>query len=184
MLRFSTSVSAILCVALREFEKPFRRNKECGFHGEKGYQHKVIYSHIVFRPLIETLLKTVEPEAVANHRQRGFCRRHFWAAGVNNVWPQDQHDKWGRFGLWLHAGIEAFSGEINWMKIWWMNKNPHLVAKFFLDTCHQIGGMFPASFLEKHLINTIFRCSCYNSKQSRDRKLWCRKCSDRYPPQT
>jgi hypothetical protein len=52
----------------------------------------------------------------------------------------------GAFGLWLHAGIEAFSGEINWMKIWWTNKNPRLVAKFYLDTCRQIGGMFPASF--------------------------------------
>jgi len=93
------------------------------------------------RPLIAGLLKTVEPEEVANRRQRGFCRRHFWAAGVNDVWPQDQHDKWGRFGLWLHAGIEAFSGEINWMKIWWTNKNPRLVAKFYLDTCRQIGGV-------------------------------------------
>ena len=59
---------------------------------------------------------------------------------MNDVWPQDQHDKWGRFGLWLHAGLEAFSGEINWMKIWWTNKNPRLVAKFYLDTCRRIGG--------------------------------------------
>jgi hypothetical protein len=40
----------------------------------------------------------------------------------------------------LHAGLEAFSGEINWLKIWWMNKNPRLVAKFYLDTCQRIGG--------------------------------------------
>jgi hypothetical protein len=45
MLRFPISVSAILCVASREFEKLFGRNKECGFHGEKGYQNEVIYSH-------------------------------------------------------------------------------------------------------------------------------------------
>ena len=42
MLRFPISVSAILCVASREFEKLFGRNKECGFHGEKGYQNEVI----------------------------------------------------------------------------------------------------------------------------------------------
>ena len=98
----------------------------------------------MFRPVIADLLKTVEPEEVANRRKRGFRRRHFWAAGVNDVWPQDQHDKWGRFGLWLHAGLEAFSGEINWIKIWWTNKNPRLAAKFYLDTCRRIGGMFPA----------------------------------------
>ena len=96
----------------------------------------------MYRPLIAELLKTVEPEEVAARRRRGFRRRCFWAAGVNDVWPQDQHDKWGRFGLWLHAGIEAFSGEINLLKIWWTNKNPRLIAKFYLDTCRRIGGMF------------------------------------------
>jgi hypothetical protein len=47
MPRFPIFVSAILCVASREFEKLFGRKKECGFHGEKGYQNKVIhvYSH-------------------------------------------------------------------------------------------------------------------------------------------
>jgi hypothetical protein len=37
MLKFPISRSAILCMALREFEKLFRRNKEYRFHGEKGY---------------------------------------------------------------------------------------------------------------------------------------------------
>ena len=114
---------------------------------------------MVFRPLIAGLLKTVEPEEVANCRQNGFRKRHFWAAGVNDVWPQDRHDKWGRFGLWLHAGIEAFSGEINWLKIWWTNKNPRLIARFYLDTCRQIGGTFPASFLRlaKYPTNTMIQ---------------------------
>ena len=94
----------------------------------------------MLRELVSRLLHIVEPEEVIQRRRRGFKRRRFWAAGVNDVWPQDQHDKWGRFGLWLHAGLEAFSGEINWLKIWWTNKNPRLVAKFYLDTCQQIGG--------------------------------------------
>jgi hypothetical protein len=37
MLKFPISGSAILCVALREFKKLLGRNKEYGFHGEKGY---------------------------------------------------------------------------------------------------------------------------------------------------
>ena len=94
-----------------------------------------------FSKTIGQLLRTVESDEVKQRRRRGFRRRHFWAAGVNDVWPQDQHDKWGRFGLWLHAGIEAFSGEINWLKVWWTNKNPKLVAKYYLDTCRRIGGV-------------------------------------------
>src|SRR6202789_642953 len=69
------------------------------------------------REVISSLLKKVEPKEVVQRRRRGFHRRHFWAAGVNDVWPQDQHNKWGRFGLWMHAGIEAFSGEFNWLRI-------------------------------------------------------------------
>ncbi|KAF8218486.1 hypothetical protein L208DRAFT_1350965, partial [Tricholoma matsutake] len=86
-------------------------------------------------------LNTVEPEQVAERLWHGFKQRRFWAAGVNDVWPQDQHDKWGWFGLWLHAGLEAFLGEINWLKIWWTNKNPRLVVKYYIDVCWQIGGI-------------------------------------------
>lgn len=121
----------------------------------------------MFRSLVANLLKTLEPEELAKRRKRGFRRRHFWAAGVNDVWPQDQHDKWGRFGLWLHAGVEAFSGEINWLKIWWTNKNPRLVAKYYLDTCRRIGGMFFA-FLSNIYLAMFFRCSNYYAKRSRD----------------
>ena len=44
MPRFPLSASAIPCVASREFEKPFGRNRECGFHGEKrNHNDKDIY---------------------------------------------------------------------------------------------------------------------------------------------
>jgi hypothetical protein len=83
------------------------------------------------RDLVFELLHTVEYEAVQQHRHRRLKRRRFWAAGVNDVWPQDQHDKWGRFGIWLHASLEAFSGEINWLRVWWTNKNPKLITSYF-----------------------------------------------------
>ncbi|KAF8510665.1 hypothetical protein BU17DRAFT_77646 [Hysterangium stoloniferum] len=79
--------------------------------------------------------RMVESDEVKQHRRCGFHRCRLWAAGINDVWPQDQHDKWGPFGLWLHAGIEAFSSEINWLKVWWTNKNPRLIVKYYLDTC-------------------------------------------------
>ncbi|KAF8510512.1 hypothetical protein BU17DRAFT_77669 [Hysterangium stoloniferum] len=83
---------------------------------------------------ISQLLRMVESDEVKQRHHHGFHRCRLWAAGINDVWPQDQHDKWGWFGLWLHAGIEAFSGEINWLKVWWTNKNPRLIVKYYLDT--------------------------------------------------
>ena len=38
MPKFSTSASVILCVGLREFEKHFGRNKECGFQGKMNFR--------------------------------------------------------------------------------------------------------------------------------------------------
>jgi hypothetical protein len=50
---------------------------------------------------------------------RHFKRRRFYAAGVNDIWAQDQHDKWGpRFGFWLHVSINPFTGYNNRLKVW------------------------------------------------------------------
>jgi hypothetical protein len=117
------------------------------------FSYVFIYIYSCFSEVITRLLNTVEPEQVNERRRSAFKRKRFWAAGVNDVWPQDQHDKWGRFGLWLHAGLEAFSGEINWLKIWWTNKNPRLVAKYYIDTCRRIGGKLFHSTLNLTLIS-------------------------------
>ena len=106
------------------------------------------------RELIGRLLNVVEPEQVVEHRQRGFKWKRFWAAGVNDIWPQDQHNKWGWFGLWLHAGLEAFSGKINWLKIWWTNRNPRLITKYYIDTCQRIGG----TLFHQTLENLLMKC--------------------------
>jgi hypothetical protein len=54
MLKFPTSVSAILCAGLKEFEKLFGRNKECGFQGEKEIQNgqREVYTYKLFLGLL------------------------------------------------------------------------------------------------------------------------------------
>ena len=87
-------------------------------------------------------------------RVRRFHRRKFHAAGVNDVWAQDQHDKWGpRFGLWLHNNIDPFTGYNNWLKVWWTNKNPRLIAGYYIETVRAYGGAssnFEASYFSIH----------------------------------
>ena len=86
-------------------------------------------------------LHQTEHDAVMARRRRRFKRRRFFAAGVNDIWAMDQHDKWGpRFGLWLHNCIDPFIGVNNWLKVWWTNKNPRLIAKYFLDYVRKYGG--------------------------------------------
>ncbi|KAH7905061.1 hypothetical protein BJ138DRAFT_1018219 [Hygrophoropsis aurantiaca] len=102
---------------------------------------RVQFGMQVPRPLISRLLKIAEPDAVQARRRRRFKRKRFWSAGVNDVWPQDQHDKWGRFGLWLHISLDPYSGYINWLKVWWTNKNPRLIARYYIEACRKLGAV-------------------------------------------
>ncbi|KAL0949185.1 hypothetical protein HGRIS_009263 [Hohenbuehelia grisea] len=96
----------------------------------------------VSRKTVSLYLQLVDPEGVQARRQRRFVRHRFYAAGINDIWAQDQHDKWGpRFGLWLHCGIDPFSGFNNWMHVWWTNKNPRLITKYFLDAVRELGAI-------------------------------------------
>ena len=97
-------------------------------------------------------MKQTEPEAVNARRHRRFKRRRFWATGVNDVWAIDQHDKWKRFGLFLHVGVDPFPGLILWNKIWWTNSNPCLIASYYIEVVRKQKGKCMLSFLLKLLI--------------------------------
>ncbi|KZO98724.1 hypothetical protein CALVIDRAFT_525741 [Calocera viscosa TUFC12733] len=61
--------------------------------------------------------------------------------GLHESWSFDQHDKWRRFGLWLHCGLEGFSNFVLWLKIWWTNSNPRLIASFYFEAATRLGGI-------------------------------------------
>ncbi|KAG2131596.1 uncharacterized protein EDB93DRAFT_1255444 [Suillus bovinus] len=82
-----------------------------------------------------------EPELVLQRKVNRLRRRRFWAAGVNDIFAVDQHDKWLRYGLGLHTGIEPFSGRIMWMWVWHSNRNPQLILSYYLDTLDTLGHM-------------------------------------------
>ncbi|KAM6490176.1 hypothetical protein JOM56_014368, partial [Amanita muscaria] len=95
----------------------------------------------VSEDLVNRFLRDKEPDAVEARKSGRFKRRRFWSAGVMEYWSIDQHDKWGRFGLWLHLGIDPFSGRIAWLKIWWCNRNPRLLINYYLDAGRHVGGI-------------------------------------------
>lgn len=104
--------------------------------------HKTTY-----REVIRKYLKITEPEKVAARLGNGLIRRAFYAAGVNHFWAMDQHDKWKRFGLFLHGCIEGFTGKILWLVIWWTNSNPKFVCAQYVKAVRAVGGMVSFSFI-------------------------------------
>ncbi|KAH7919661.1 hypothetical protein BV22DRAFT_1022606, partial [Leucogyrophana mollusca] len=91
--------------------------------------------------LVANLLKKHEPERVKARKAKRFKRKRFFAAGVMDIVTMDQHDKWKRFGLWLHLGLDPFSGFIAWVKIWRANRNPRLIARYYLEAVRKLGGV-------------------------------------------
>ncbi|KAJ7699175.1 hypothetical protein B0H16DRAFT_1242283, partial [Mycena metata] len=71
--------------------------------------------------------KEHEPEGVLHRKCCQFHCKHFWSARVIDILAFDLHNKRKRFGLWLHRGIDPFSGQITWLKVWWTNRNPKLI---------------------------------------------------------
>lgn len=86
------------------------------------------------------MLMQLEPEEVRKRKGKKFRRKRFYAAGVMAVLTMDQHDKWGHYNLWLHVGIDPFTGYVAWLKIWRTNHNPRLIAKYYLDAIRDLGG--------------------------------------------
>lgn len=81
----------------------------------------------------------MEPAAVTARRGNRFKRRIYYAAGVYDMWCLDQHDKFQKFGLRFHNGIDPFTGNNLWVKCWWTNKNPILINSYYLEAVRRAG---------------------------------------------
>jgi hypothetical protein len=92
-------------------------------------------------------MNEVEPQLVVNRRQRRLRRKRYYAAGVMEVWTIDQHDKWVRFGLFFHVGYDPFTGRIVWLRVWWTNKNPILIASYYLRAAQDEKGIYVKSYI-------------------------------------
>ncbi|KAJ6583713.1 hypothetical protein B0H10DRAFT_2234752 [Mycena sp. CBHHK59/15] len=96
----------------------------------------------VSRAVITSYFAIYVPDLVRQRRANRLKRKRFWAAGVNDLWAVDQHDKWKyKFGLALHSGLDPFIGRIQWLKIWWTNSNPRLILSYYLDAVQEFGSI-------------------------------------------
>ncbi|KAG9022657.1 hypothetical protein FRB95_014461 [Tulasnella sp. JGI-2019a] len=94
----------------------------------------------VSKKTIVDYMRLHHAEEVASRRVRCLKRKQFYAAGVNDIWTFDQHDKWRKFELFLHVGLEPISGRILWLKIWWTDHNPQRICQYWVDAVKMAGG--------------------------------------------
>ncbi|KZT50321.1 hypothetical protein CALCODRAFT_444796 [Calocera cornea HHB12733] len=101
----------------------------------------VLLANTFPRQLISQYQSLTDP--IGNRQRRGKRLKHYhlWTAGLHEFWSFDQHDKWKRFGLFLHVGLENFSNTILWLKVWWTNSNPRLIASYYFEAAKQLHGI-------------------------------------------
>ena len=75
----------------------------------------------------------------------------------------DQHDKWGRFGLWLYLGVDPGSGHFAWFKVWWCNRNAHFLISYYIEAGHKVGGLSSATGLSDSLLIYMLYMSRYST---------------------
>jgi hypothetical protein len=127
--------------------------KECRFQGalSSRLRLKSINSPLLFlRHIITQYFAIFEPRLVRQRKANRLKRRRYWAAGSNDIWATDQHDKWKHYGLKLHIGLDPFIGRIQWLKIWWTNSNPKLILDYYLEAITGLGC--------KNLLDSKFYC--------------------------
>ncbi|KAK6991985.1 hypothetical protein R3P38DRAFT_3409105 [Favolaschia claudopus] len=90
---------------------------------------------------LNKFFKEIEPDALRQRVAKKFKQKRFWSAGVMDMICFDQHDKWKRFGLWPHLGLNPYTGRILWLNIWWTNRNPKLVTSYYIIACRRVGGV-------------------------------------------
>ncbi|KAI6032480.1 hypothetical protein EDC04DRAFT_2605131 [Pisolithus marmoratus] len=105
---------------------------------QQAHTAESIWDAMIELSVIREYFATYEPHLVHQCKAHHLQHCHFWAAGVNDIWAVDQHDKWICFGLALHTGIEPFSRKILWIHIWHSNRNPQLILTYFLDVVNKL----------------------------------------------
>lgn len=97
--------------------------------------------YFVKRATVMKILRELDPEGVDSRKRKRLRRRTYEAKGPNFVWHIDGYDKLKPYGFCVHGGIDGFSRRLIWLEVGPTNKNPEVIAKFYLDAVKQVGGL-------------------------------------------
>lgn len=95
----------------------------------------------VERERVMKLLRDIDPEGVESRKRKRLRRRVYHAKGPNYIWHIDGHDKLKPYGFSIHGCIDGFSRRLIWLEVGPTNKNPDVIAKYYLDAAKQLDGI-------------------------------------------
>ena len=115
---------------------------KCNVGYRKMWKHITTkYGVSVKREMVRKCLLKLDPEGVDSRRHRRLRRRAYSSLGPNHIWHIDGHNKLKPFGFSVHGCIDGFSRRLIWLELGPTNKNPEVIAKYYLDAVLQTGGV-------------------------------------------
>ena len=108
---------------------------------------------------VRIALNVLDPEGVSRRKSHRLKRRKYRNKGPNHVWHVDGNDKLKPFGFYVHGCIDGFSRKIIWLHVANTNKDPAVIAYYFLKEVEVINGT--ATKLEQILDQKILMYMAY-----------------------
>lgn len=82
---------------------------------------------------VRMILQELDSEGVMTRRARRLIRRQYYAPGPNFIWHLDGNDKLVPYGIGIHGCIDGFSRKLIWLNAYVSNKDPMIIANYFVD---------------------------------------------------
>ena len=92
----------------------------------------VNYYIFVDRETVRVALKSLNAE-VSFRQAHQFHKQKYRVEGPNQLWHIDGNDKLKLFGFSIHECIDGYSRKVLWLEAYSSNKNPRVVATFYMD---------------------------------------------------
>ena len=116
-----------------------------------GYRiiHQRLCASIVFvdRETVQVALQSLNRERVSFRHAHQFHKRTYRVEGPNQLQQIDDNDKLKPFGFNVHGCIDGYSRKVLWLEVCSSNKNPRIIAKFYVDAVTYLKGV-PENLLE------------------------------------
>ena len=110
-------------------------------HGYRNVQQRLMSRGIQYsKEAVRIALNVLDQEGVSRRKSRRLKRRKYCNKGPNHVWHMDGNDKLRPFGFYVHGCIDGFSRKIIWLHVANTNKDPAVIAYYFLKEVEVING--------------------------------------------
>ncbi|XDV44873.1 hypothetical protein PO909_013091 [Leuciscus waleckii] len=94
----------------------------------------------VKRETVWLQLSVLDPYGVAYRRARRLRRRRYHNLGPNIMWHIDSYDKLKTYSLCINGCVDGFSRNVMWLKVYFTNNEPKVIATYFIETVKNRDG--------------------------------------------